>query len=136
MDNVGQILSKKYGHLTKVIRLRQNWDEIAGEVLAAHSEPVQIKGKTLFVLCDSPVWVQQIGILSPALVPRIKDIAGVRLEKITGTFGTAYKTTHRVTPKPVFSKLDIDPADVERIANTELRSAIKALIDIQEGGNG
>jgi len=136
MDNVGQILSKKYGHLTKVVRLRQKWDEIAGEVLAAHSEPVQIKAKTLFVLCDSPVWVQQIGILSPTLVPRIKKIAGMRLEKITGTFGTAYKTTHRVRPKPFLSQLDIDPADVARIANPELRSAVQALIDIQEGGNG
>ncbi|HHO75974.1 MAG TPA: DUF721 domain-containing protein [Deltaproteobacteria bacterium] len=136
MDNVGQILSRKYGYLTKVIRLRQNWNEIAGEVLAAHSEPVQIKGKTLFVLCDSPVWVQQIGILSPTLQPRIKKIAGIRIEKITGTFGMAYKTTHKVRPRPLMGKLDIDPADVERIADPELKRAIQSLVDIQEDRNG
>ena len=136
MDNVGHILKRKYGALTKIIRIREKWEEIAGEVLAAHTEPVQLKGKVLFVLCDSPVWVQQIGILSPTLEPRIKKMAGIRLEKITGTFGMGYKTTHKVRPKPQMSKLDIDPADIERIADPELKRAIQSLIDIQEDANG
>ncbi len=136
MNRVGQILAKNHGILTNVIRIRHKWDEIAGDVLASHTEPVQLKGKTLYVLCDSPVWVQQVGILGPTLQPRIKTIAGIRVDKVSGTFGMGYKPSEKVRVRPKIGRLDIDPGDIEKIADPQLRSVLQELVEIQGDDNG
>ena len=135
MQKVGEILGKKYGNLTKVIRIRDKWDEIAGEDLASHTEPVKLKGKILYVLCDSPAWVQQIDILTATLTPRVKKMAGVGVEKIAGTFGMAYKTKERIRVRPVLKRPDIDPADIERISDPDLKSAIMEFATMQGDEN-
>ncbi len=108
--------------------MRNLWTEIAGEVLASHSEPVQIKGKTLWVLCDSPAWVQQVDILSLTLIPRIRQVAGTKIESIEARFAVKRDPVPRKKTKKAFARPDIDPADVERIPNPDLRNAVKKLI--------
>jgi len=54
MQRLSDILSRKYWGFSKIVKIRDMWTEIAGEVLAAHTEPVQLRGKTLAVICDSP----------------------------------------------------------------------------------
>lgn len=129
MQRISDILDRKYKVFSKVIKIRTLWTEIAGEVLASHSEPVQIKGKTLFVLCDSPAWVQQVDILSPTIVPRIRQIAGIKLEKLEARFSARRDPVPRKKTKRVFGRPDIDPADVERISNPDLKKAVKQLLE-------
>ncbi|HQG33191.1 MAG TPA: DUF721 domain-containing protein, partial [Deltaproteobacteria bacterium] len=86
MQRISDILDRKYKGFSRIIKVRNLWTEIAGEVLASHSEPVQIKGKTLWVLCDSPAWVQQVDILSLTLIPRIRQVAGTKIESIEARF--------------------------------------------------
>lgn len=108
--------------------MRNLWTEIAGEVLASHSEPAQIKGKTLWVLCDSPAWVQQVDILSLTLIPRVRRVAGMKIEKIEARFAARRDPAPRKKTKRVFASPDIDPADVEKIPNPDLRNAVKKLL--------
>ncbi len=134
MQRVSDILGRTYKGFGRIVKIRTLWPEIAGEVLGSHSEPVQLKGKTLWVLCDSPAWVQQVDILSPSLVPRLRQIAGVSVEKISARFA-AKRLSHPGKPGGARSarrrpgKPDIDPADVEKITNPELRKAVKALLE-------
>ena len=136
MKTIGEVLGKKYGNLTKVIRIRERWVEIAGEVLAAHTEPVQLRGKILYVLCDSPAWVQQIDILTATIVPRIKKIAGFKVDKVAGAFGMARKVKEQFRAKTIIQRPDIDPADIKKISDPALRNAIEKLVGIQEDDNG
>jgi predicted nucleic acid-binding Zn ribbon protein len=136
MRKVGEILGKKYGNLTKVMRIRDRWSEIAGDVLAAHTEPVQLKGKILYVLCDSPAWVQQVDILGPTIQPRIKKMAGFSIDKISATFGMSFKSRDKKRKKQIIPIPDIDPADVDRIRNPELKRTIQELLDIQGENDG
>jgi predicted nucleic acid-binding Zn ribbon protein len=129
MQRISDILDRKYKGISKVIKIRKMWTEIVGEVLASHSEPVQIKGKTLWVLCDSPAWVQQVDILSLTLIPRIRQITGMRVENIEAKFAIRRDPVARKKTKRVFRRPDIDPADVERISNPGLRKAIKQLLE-------
>jgi predicted nucleic acid-binding Zn ribbon protein len=129
MQRISDILDRKYKGISKVIKIRKMWTEIVGEVLASHSEPVQIKGKTLWVLCDSPAWVQQVDILSLTLIPRIRQITGMRVENIETKFAVRRDPVARKKTKRVFRRPDIDPADVERISNPGLRKAIKQLLE-------
>jgi hypothetical protein len=134
MQRVSDILNSTYKGFSKIIKIRELWPEIAGEVLSSHTEPVQLKGKTLWVLCDSSAWVQQVDILSPTLVPRVHKITGIKVDKLAAKFSAK---RGREIPKPEsirearkrLRKPDIDPADVEKITNPELKKAVKALLE-------
>lgn len=129
MQRVSDIIDRKYKGFGKVIRIRRLWSEIVGEVLSAHTEPVQIRGKALWVLCDSPAWVQQMDILSLALLPRIHKIGKAKVEKIEARFAIRENPEpKKKAPRPL-RRYDIDPADVEKIANPGLKRAIKKLLE-------
>jgi len=128
MQRISDILDRKYKGFSRIIKVRNLWTEIAGEVLASHSEPVQIRGKTLWVLCDSPAWVQQVDILSLTLVPRVRKIAGAKVESIEAKFAVKRDPVPKKKTEKVFARPDIDPADVEKIPNPDLRNAVKKLI--------
>jgi len=38
------------------------WKEAAGEKAAKHSSPTQLKGETLTINVDSPIWIYQLNI--------------------------------------------------------------------------
>lgn len=133
MQKVGTLLGRVNKNISKIIKLRDLWPEIAGEVLAAHTEPVNLKGKTLHVLCDSPAWVQQMGILSDTLIPRIKKLGKITVDQVDGRFGMPYKLESR--PKPIRSPInaDIDPAAVARIKDDKVKQILFDLLD-KKGG--
>lgn len=136
MRRIGEVIGTKYKQIGQVMRIREGWHEIAGEVLAAHAEPVVIKNKVLHVMCDSPAWTQQIGILSPKLTSQIKEIAGIRVEKVEGKFGMVQKVPQRGKTPRIFKKLNIDPEDVNKVKDPELAKAIRQLIELEGTGDG
>ena len=49
-------------------RVRARWPEVAGEVLAAHSEPLHLRGGVLRVRVDDQAWAGQFKYLADTLV--------------------------------------------------------------------
>jgi hypothetical protein len=129
MRRAGEIIATRYKVFGQIFKVRENWKEIAGEVLAAHVEPVFIKNKVLHVLCDSPAWVQQIGILSSAITTQVKSVVGIRVEKVEGKFGMAQRIPPRQKALRVFKKPDIDPEDILKVKDPELAKAIRQLME-------
>lgn len=134
MQRVSDILDRTYKGFSKIVKIRNLWPGIAGEVLSSHTEPVQLKGNTLWVLCDSSAWVQQLDILSPTLVPRLREIANIKIDKISARF--TVRRDHEVRkPESIkaarrrLRKPDIDPADVEKITNPALKKIVKELLE-------
>ncbi len=121
MQKVGAVLGNLDRNLGRVMKVRRRWPEIAGELLAQHTDPVQIKGKKLLLVCDSPAWVQQVGILEAQLLPRIREITGVRLGGLDAKFGVANAAPEikALRPKPYVPQ--IDPADIARIKSPKLK---------------
>ncbi|CAN5735946.1 hypothetical protein BH24ACT14_BH24ACT14_01380 [soil metagenome] len=74
-------------------RIHQHWDEIAGEQLARHVEPVRLAGGVLVVRAISPAWATQVGYLAPELMGRANAVLGA------GEVTTVKVTTGRLTPK-------------------------------------
>lgn len=60
-------------------RLRRHWLEIAGEQIAAHTRPDQIRFKKLYLIVGNSVWLQQLMFLKPALLEKINEAAGSQL---------------------------------------------------------
>ena len=136
MRRIGEVLGTGYKQISRVIKIRAKWSEIAGEVLAAHAEPVVIKNKVLHVMCDSPAWAQQVGMLSPALTAQIKKISGIRVEKVEGKFGHVQKIPKKSRQPLILNAFNIDPEDVNKVKNPELAHVIRQLIGSEGTENG
>ncbi|HOS97949.1 MAG TPA: DUF721 domain-containing protein [Deltaproteobacteria bacterium] len=126
MRRVGDVLARSNRQMGQVLKIRSRWTEIAGEVLSAHTEPVVVKAKVLQVLCDSPAWAQQVGILSATLQEQVRKIAGVTLTKVEGRFGMVRRPPARKPVRPAVTRPDIDPADIDRIRDRSLAAAVRA----------
>lgn len=81
MKKVSGILNKllkKYGLEGKIIEntIAHKWEAIVGEIISAHSYPEGIRYKRLYIIVDSPVWLQEMSFYKKDLV-----------EKVNGYFG-------------------------------------------------
>ncbi|OPZ58316.1 MAG: hypothetical protein BWY87_01511 [Deltaproteobacteria bacterium ADurb.Bin510] len=134
MQKLGSILGtldKNFGH---VLKLRDRWPAIAGDLLGQHCQPVRIRQATLEVLCDSPAFVQQIDLFATELLPRLNRACGLRLKRIDARFG--YLPEPGVSPGSPRRKLDVlelDPADVARVSSPELRAILEGMLEDRAG---
>ena len=69
------------------------WAQTAGPVMAAESEPVSERGGTVTIACRSGVWAQELELLAPDLLERLRTAldgigaAGDRLRGLRFTAG-------------------------------------------------
>lgn len=80
-DSIASVLSgiaRRHGMEPKLLehKLLKNWPEIAGEQIAAHTRPDQIKFKKLHLIAESSVWLQHLTFLKPDLIEKINAAAG------------------------------------------------------------
>lgn len=83
-DSVASVLSgiaRRHGLEAKLLehKLLKNWPAIAGEPIASHTRPDQIKFKKLYLVAENSVWLQQLTFMKPELVQKINDAAGSNL---------------------------------------------------------
>ena len=136
MRRIGDVLAGQNRQIGQIMKIRGKWAEIAGEVLASHTEPVLIRNRVLHVLCDSPAWAQQVGLLSGAIEEQVRKIVKVRVHSVEGRFGMARRTAPRKRTVPPVRRPAIDPKDIDKIRDPGLASAIRELATGQGGGNG
>lgn len=136
MRRIGDILAGQNRQIGQIMKIRRFWTEIAGEVLAAHTEPVVIKNRTLLVLCDSPAWAQQVALLSRVIRDQVGAVTGVMLQKVEGKFGMAGRIPSRERTVHALVRPDIDPRDIEKLRDPDLARAVRALASGEESGNG
>lgn len=70
-------LAPRFGMEAKLLewRLRRHWSEIAGEQIASHTRPDQIRFKKLYLIVENSVWLQQLMFLKPTLLEKINKAA-------------------------------------------------------------
>ena len=87
-------------------------------------------------MCDSPAWAQQVGMMSKVLERQIKEITGIRVNKVEGKFGMSTVTPRKKkTPRP-FAVPDIDPDDVKKLKDPLLAQAVRSLINTLGDNDG
>jgi len=74
-------LAPRFGMEAKLLewRLRRHWSDIAGEQIAGHTRPDQIRFKKLYLIVENSVWLQQLVFLKPTLLEKIHEAAGSQL---------------------------------------------------------
>ncbi len=71
------------GHATNTAALGSifgRWDEIVGEAVAAHVQPVKLDGTRLVVDVDDPAWATQLKFLESSLRDRLGEATGAVIE--------------------------------------------------------
>lgn len=64
-------------------QVHRRWLEIAGDEIAAHAEPVRLRGGVLVVRVQSGAWATQLRYLTPRLLERAQQVLGAdRVERV------------------------------------------------------
>lgn len=80
-EAVGGLVAGVLGDLgldgpTAVFPIVQGWPELVGPEAAAHSVPRVVRGTTLEIDADSPVWVQTLRLRAPEILARLAAALG------------------------------------------------------------
>lgn len=80
-DSIASVLhgiARRHGMEAKLLehKLLKNWREIAGEPVASHTRPDQIKFKKLYLVVENSVWLQHLTFLKPELIAKVNEAAG------------------------------------------------------------
>lgn len=115
-------VAQRLGLETKLLEssLRQHWHEIAGDQIAAHTRPDQIRFKKLYVIVESSVWAQHMTFLKPGLIekinatsasPLISDIV-LRVGEVDRLAGVSEKRREGLPEQPSPSPESVEHAAV------------------------
>ena len=65
-----------FSSAARVLRIQEHWGAAVGAEVAAHASPAVLRGETLEVTVDSPVWGQQLALRGPELLAALRQILG------------------------------------------------------------
>jgi predicted nucleic acid-binding Zn ribbon protein len=58
------------------------WSDAVGAQVADHVRPLKLDERVLFVEVDDPAWATQVKFLAPTIIERLRDVAGVEVDKV------------------------------------------------------
>lgn len=58
------------------------WTVAVGEQVAQHVRPIKLDESVLVVEVDDPAWATQVKFLTPMIIERLAEVAGVTVTKI------------------------------------------------------
>ncbi|MDX8391823.1 MAG: DUF721 domain-containing protein [Mariprofundaceae bacterium] len=116
--------------LADIGRVRRNWAEIVGPVLAQHTEPLNIEAGCLHIAVDHPAMAQQVRFLQQEIRDacfrrcRIRSISNVRTRMQPGA-GMPQRGKSSTPPKPLtWADKRRIAGEIRKIRNKALRRAI------------
>ncbi len=140
MEKAGQILGdilKKHdiSKVSKLGRLADSWTGLMGPAISSHTSPNDLRDGILFLLVDSPVWMQQLSFLKAEL---LEKLSGYGITDIMLRLGRVQRRGRNVKnnkfsakrKKRVLSAPDLQLLDscVTELENQDLKSHVERLI--------
>lgn len=130
---VGETLAALLAHLDpngdfRIAQLVKLWPEIAGDQIARRTEIAALKFHTAIVKVSNPMWIQELNLLKPEILSRLRDVMGndsVRdIRFVRGTLSWRSIPKPRLIRRPIRRSIPLpdlkDPA---------LREAFASLIE-------
>lgn len=65
-----------FSSAARVLRIQQQWVSAVGSEIAAHASPSIMRGETLEVVVDSPIWGHQLTARGPELLAALHQVLG------------------------------------------------------------
>lgn len=95
------------GRMGPLATLDRGWADAVGDTVAAHARPEKLEGRTLTVLVDNSVWMNQLHMLSSEIMEKANGVLGA------GSVADIRLRIGRITAKPAPAKV-IEPPIVRR----------------------
>ena len=142
-DSIASVLSgiaRRHGMESKLLehKLLKHWPEIAGEPVASHTRPDQIKFKKLYLIVENSVWLQHLTFLKPELIGKINAAAGsamitdvvLRVGSVARVERTreAEESDEMIVPAPSPQSLAETEAHTAAVTDPELRARLTEVI--------
>jgi hypothetical protein len=106
---------------------RESWRQILGDRIAQRSKPEFLHGNTLTVLVASSVWAQELSLLGPEIIQRLRQ-AGFSIDELRWRVGQLPEPARQKTQSPTLLPLRQLPSELTRtlsaVRDSELRDAI------------
>ena len=58
------------------------WVDAVGEQVADHVRPLKLDERVLVVEVDDPAWATQVKFLTPTIIGRLREVAGVEVDRV------------------------------------------------------
>ena len=135
MQRVGSILKKfanDYGLETglTLTTIRKQWEKLVGGAIASHTQPEEIKGKTIFITVDTPQWMHHLGFFKQEICEKLKPY---KVDEVRFKLGRLSEKDNAV--KALEKKAALTEEDVQYIEDTlkcikdsELKEKFRVLI--------
>lgn len=138
-DSIASVLSgvaRRHGMEARLLehKLLRNWPAIAGEPIASHTRPDQIKFRKLYLVVENSVWVQHLTFLKPELIAKVNAAAGsamitdlvMRVGSVAGVDRPleAGKSDEVPAPEPSPQSLAEAEAHAASVTDPELRAKL------------
>ncbi len=112
---------------------RELWRQLMGERIASHSQPEQLSEGRLTLLVSSPVWSQELTLLSADLLKRLVD-AGFAVRELRCRVGALPKPEARpraraALPPPAELPPELS-ASLDAVSDPELRELMRRTIAV------
>lgn len=80
-ESIGSILETIAGRMgikkqIKKANVLNDWAEIVGPKIAKETRAEHVRGAILFVNCSGPVWAQQLELLKPEIMKKVRAAVG------------------------------------------------------------
>ena len=124
-DSIASVLSgvaRRHGMESRLLehKLLRNWPAIAGEPIATHTRPDQIKFKKLYLVVENSVWVQHLTFLKPELIAKVNTAAGsAMITDLVMRVGQVQRTDKQVRGSRFEVEQETPPHEL-RTSNVEL----------------
>jgi len=134
MQRVGGILKgfvKDYGLETglTLVRIKDQWTNLVGLTIALHTSPDIVKGKTIFILVDTPQWMHHLSFYKQEILEKLKDY---KIENIRFKLGRIPERADVKQEIPTISLSDEDFRYIEDtikdIRDDELKEKFRKLL--------
>jgi predicted nucleic acid-binding Zn ribbon protein len=115
------------GHFD-LVRAVQMWPEVVGETIARRTEIAEIKFHVAIVKVSSPIWIQELTLMKPQILERMRSALGndsVRdLRFVKGALGHRRRPRLRSVPRGARHAIDLP-----ELNDPELKRAFEGLIE-------
>jgi hypothetical protein len=140
MQRVGNILKKfinDFGLETglTLTTIKNQWIELVGQTIATHTSPDIIKGKTIFIIVDTPQWMHHLSFYKQDICEKLKPYKVTEIRFKLGKLRVEDSFRKRAGIKQEINNISLTEEDSRYIENTvrgikdnELKEKFRALI--------
>jgi hypothetical protein len=130
-DSIASVLNgiaRRHGMEAKLLehKLLMNWPVIAGDPVAAHTRPDQIRFKKLYLVAENSVWVQHLTFLKSELIAKVNAAAGsAMITDVVFRVGSVAGVKRAMSPEESDETLPPVPSP-QALAEAEAQAAVVA----------